>query len=219
MELGLSLQEDLNSVNGKDGQLNFIVVPNILQSSQDQNLLDCNSCGQVLKVSWVKELRFLQSKLPTGLEEDVKVVLDKEQNKDEVCPPSEAKNNHSRILWQGHSLQLIASKVHIAREQTRMGRSMCVANQKRPSAEHTQTHMHGGEAACQELTDSSKATCGLGQGGDKAKTRKYDIRIVQSHPTGHANAKNDTHRSTIPAAVSFSHPETVPSPPCRALTT
>lgn len=59
MELGLSLQEDLNSVNGKDGQLNFIVVPNILQSSQDQNLLDCNSCGQVLKVSWVKELRFL----------------------------------------------------------------------------------------------------------------------------------------------------------------
>lgn len=50
--------------------------------------------------------------------------------------------------------------------------------------------MHGGEAAWQKLTDSSTATCGLGKGGDRAQTRKYDIRIVhKSHPACHANAK------------------------------
>lgn len=95
----------------------------------------------------MKELCLFKSKLPTGPEEDVEVVLGKEQNKDEVCLPSEAQNNQSRILWQGHSLQLTASKVHLTRGQTRVGRSMRAANKKRLKAEHTQTHKLVGEAA------------------------------------------------------------------------
>lgn len=121
--------------------------PNILGNSDEQNLLDCNSGGQVLEISRVKELCLFKSKLPTGPEEDVEIVLAKEQNKDEVCLPSEAENNQSRILWQGHSLQLTASKVHLTRGQTRVGRSMRAANKKRLKAEHTQTHKLVGEAA------------------------------------------------------------------------
>lgn len=100
----------------------------------------------------MKELCVFKSQLPTGPEEDVKVVLGKEQNKDEVCPPSEAENNQSRILWQGHSLQLTASKVHLTRGQTRVGRSMCAANKKRPSAERTQTQA-GGRGCCVTAAD------------------------------------------------------------------
>lgn len=92
------------------------------------------------------------------------------------------KNNHSRILWQGHSLQLNASKVHLTRGQTRMGRSMGGANKKQPSAEHTNT-CSGERLRDRSWLTAAKLPVGQVLGGDEAKTRKHDIRIMwKAHP-------------------------------------
>lgn len=79
--------------------------------------------------------------------------MGKEQNKDEVCPPSEAENNQSRIPWQGHSLQPNASKVHLTRGQTRLGRSMRAANKKRPQSRAHANTQAGGRGCCVTAAD------------------------------------------------------------------
>lgn len=70
---------------------------------------------------------------------------------------------------------------------------MCVANKKWPSAEHTQTHMQGEEAAWQELTDSGRATVPVGwvRVGIKPKPGRMTSELYTSptQPTGHASAK------------------------------
>lgn len=124
--------------------------------------------------------------------------MGEEQNKDEVCPPSEAENNQSRIPWQGHSLQPNASKVHLTRGQTRLGRSMRAANKKRPRAEHTQTHKLVGEAAAwQRLTDSSKATCGQGFGWGPSQNQEawHQDYTEVTHQMGQCEYKYDTRRN------------------------
>lgn len=95
---------------------------------------------------------------------------------------------------------------------------MCSKSEATQRGTHTNTHAWGrGCVPGANWQQQSYLWAGLGWGqGQNQEVWRQDCTVPPNRP---CKCKNDTHRSTIPAAVSFSHPETVPSPPCRALTT
>lgn len=58
---------------------------------------------------------------------------------------------------------------------------------------------------------------GLGW-GQSSNQEVWHQNCTQAPPSLSCKCEKMTHRSTICAAAFFSHPETVPSPPCQALT-
>ena len=48
------------------------------EETKPQNSLDCNSIGQILKISWVKKLSFFQSNIFTRFQKNIYIILRRE---------------------------------------------------------------------------------------------------------------------------------------------
>lgn len=191
--------------------------PNILRNSHNQNLLDCNSGGQVLEISRVKELCLFKSKLPAGPEEDVKVVLVWAKNKTRMRFVHLLRQ---RIISQEFPGRDTAYNPMLPKFISLEGRhdwgGACVQQIRNGPEQNTRKHTSWWERLLRDsgwLT-AAKLPVGRVLGGDQAKIRKHDIRIIQKSRTRWANANtNMTHAET----ELFSHPETAPSHARQAL--
>lgn len=191
--------------------------PNIWRNSHDQNLLDCNSGGQVLEISRVKELRLFKSKLPAGPEEDVKVVLAWAENKTRL--------RFVHLLRQGIISQEFSGRdtaynpvllKFISLERRHGWGGACVQQISSDPEQNTRKHTSWWERLLRDTgwLTATKLPVGWVWGGDQAKTRKHDVRIIHRSQTRWANANtNMTHAET----ELLSHPETANSHACQAL--
>lgn len=192
--------------------------PNILRNSQDQNLLDCNSGGQVLEISRVKELCLFKSKLPAGPEEDVKVVLAWAKNKTRMRFVHLLRQRIISQEFPGRDTAFNPKLPKFISLEGRHGWGGACVQQIRSGPEQSRAHANtqaGGRGCCVTVADWQQLSY-LWAGfwvGTKTKPGSMTSELYTSHIPDGPMPIQMTHAET----ELLSHPETAPSHARQAL--